>query len=50
MKEVEYGEAAVEVLDILNYTNQEDVRKIPQSFIKFLTSGQFLYKKKTKYK
>lgn len=37
MKEVEYSEAAVEVLDILNYTNQEDVRKIPQSFIKFLT-------------
>ncbi len=37
MREVEYSEAAVEVLDILNYTNQEDVRKIPQSFIKFLT-------------
>ncbi len=37
MREVEYGEAAVEVLDILNYTSQEDVRKIPQSFIKFLT-------------
>lgn len=37
MREVEYSEAAVEVLDVLNYTNQEDVRKIPQSFIKFLT-------------
>ena len=37
MKETQYSEAAVEVLDILNYTNQEDVRKIPQSFIKFLT-------------
>jgi len=37
MKEVEYSKAAVEVLDVLNHTNQEDVRKIPQSFIKFLT-------------
>ena len=37
MKETKYSEAAVEVLDVLNYTNQEDVRKIPQSFIKFLT-------------
>ena len=37
MKETNYSEAAVEVLDVLNYTNQEDVRKIPQSFIKFLT-------------
>ena len=37
MREAKYSEAAVEVLDILNYTNQEDVRKIPQSFIKFLT-------------
>lgn len=37
MIEARYSEAAVEVLDILNYTNQEDVRKIPQSFIKFLT-------------
>lgn len=37
MREFEYNDAAVEVLDILNYTNQEDVRKIPQSFIKFLT-------------
>jgi len=37
MREVEYSEAAVEVLEVLNYTNQEDVRKIPKSFIKFLT-------------
>jgi hypothetical protein len=37
MREIEYSEAAVEVLDILNHTNQEDVAKIPQSFIKFLT-------------
>lgn len=32
----EYGEAAVEVLDILDNTNKEDVAKIPSSFIKFL--------------
>ena len=32
----EYGEAAVEVLDILDNTNKADVNKIPQSFIKFL--------------
>ena len=31
-----YGEAAVEVLDILDNTNKSDVEKIPQSFIKFL--------------
>ena len=37
MREVEYSEAAVEVLDILNYTDKEDVTRIPQSFIKFLT-------------
>jgi hypothetical protein len=37
MREDSYSEAAAQVLDILNYTNQEDVRKIPQSFIKFLT-------------
>ena len=37
MREVEYSEAAVEVLDILNHTNREDVARIPQSFIKFLT-------------
>lgn len=37
MSEIEYSEAAVEVLDILNHTNKEDVARIPQSFIKFLT-------------
>ena len=37
MRKMQYSEAAVEVLDILNYTNIEDVNKIPQSFIKFLT-------------
>ena len=37
MREIKYSEAAVEVLDILNYTNKEDFNKIPQSFIKFLT-------------
>lgn len=37
MREAEYSEAAVEVLDILNHTNKDDVERIPQSFIKFLT-------------
>ena len=32
----EYGEAAVEVLDILDNTNKADVDKIPKNFIKFL--------------
>lgn len=36
MRELEYSEAAVEVLDILKYTNKEDVEQIPKSFIKFL--------------
>lgn len=36
MFELEYGEAAVEVLDILDNTNKADVEKIPSSFIKFL--------------
>lgn len=39
MSEIEYSEAAVEVLDILNHTNREDVARIPQSFIKFLTDN-----------
>lgn len=38
MREIEYSEAAVEVLYILNHTNKEDVARIPQSFIKFLTN------------
>ena len=37
MVEAKYSEAAVEVLDILNHTDKEDVKKIPQSFINFLT-------------
>lgn len=35
----EYGEAAVEVLDILDNTNKADVNKIPSSFIKFLVDN-----------
>ena len=35
--EAKYSEAAAQVLDILNYTDKEDVKKIPQSFINFLT-------------
>ena len=35
----EYGEAAVEVLDILDNTNKYDVDKIPSSFIKFLVDN-----------
>ena len=35
----EYGEAAVEVLDILDNTNESDVAKIPKSFIKFLVDN-----------
>ena len=35
----EYGEAAVEVLDILDNTDQEDVAKIPESFIRFLVEN-----------
>lgn len=36
MFEIEYGEAAVEVLDILDNTNKTEGEKIPKSFIKFL--------------
>ena len=35
----EYGEAAVEVLDILNNTKKTDVDKIPSNFIKFLVDN-----------
>ena len=35
----EYGEAALEVLDILDNTNKSDVAKIPTSFIKFLVDN-----------
>ena len=37
MMENKYSEAAVEVLDILNYTDKNDLKNIPQSFIKFLS-------------
>ena len=36
MSNIEYGEAAVEVLDILNHTEKEAIKKIPESFMKFL--------------
>lgn len=50
MSEIEYSEAAVEVLDILNHTNKEDVARIPQSFIKFLTDiSNKSYKAKFNY-
>lgn len=32
----EYGKAAVEVLEILSNTNEEDVKRIPKNFIEFL--------------
>lgn len=38
MFELEYSQAAVEVLDILEHTNKKDVEKIPLSFIKFLVN------------
>ena len=38
MIEAKYSEAATQVLDILNYTKPEDVKKIPRSFINFLKS------------
>ena len=47
MRETSYSEAASQVLGILNYTNQEEVRKIPQSFIKFLT--QIASKSRTEF-
>lgn len=50
MNEAEYSEAAVEVLDILNHTKKEDIRKIPQSFIRFLVSiSNINYKVKFNY-
>lgn len=50
MRETEYSEAAVDVLDILNHINREDVRRIPQSFIKFLTDiSSKSYKTKFNY-
>lgn len=50
MSEIKYSEAAVEVLDILNHINKEEVAKIPQSFIKFLTNiSSKSYKAKFNY-
>ena len=34
MREAEYSEAAVEVLDILNHTNKDDVKKNTTKFYK----------------
>ena len=41
----EYGEAAVEVLDILDNMNKESVEKIPKNFIKFLVEIANMYYK-----
>ena len=38
MIETDYSEAAVEVLNVMQYINMQDMKKIPQSFIKFLQS------------
>lgn len=35
-----YSEAAVEVLDILNHTREEDVNKIPKKFLEFLENNK----------
>lgn len=35
-----YSEAAVEVLDILKHTRDEDVNKIPRKFIEFLENNK----------
>ena len=36
MESKEFGEAAVEVLDILKHVESEDLKKIPLEFITFL--------------
>lgn len=36
MVDIEYSEAATEVLEILDNTNKEDIEKIPKQFIDFL--------------
>lgn len=36
MVNIDYSEAATEVLEILNNTNKEDVEQIPKKFIEFL--------------
>lgn len=40
MISVKYSEAAVEVLDILKYTREEDVKKIPKKFMEFLENNK----------
>ena len=40
MVSVGYSEAAVEVLDILKYTREEDVKKIPKKFMEFLENNK----------
>ena len=40
MVSVKYSEAAAEVLDILKYTREEDVKKIPKKFMKFLEDNK----------
>lgn len=40
MVSVAYSEAAVEVLDILKNTREEDVNKIPRKFIEFLENNK----------
>lgn len=37
---VKYSEAAVEVLDILKHTREEDVKKIPKKFMEFLENNK----------
>lgn len=40
MVSVAYSEAAVEVLDVLKHTREEDVNKIPRKFIEFLENNK----------
>ena len=40
MVSVAYSEAAVEVLEILKHTREEDVKKIPKKFIEFLEKNK----------
>ncbi len=40
MVSVAYSEAAVEVLEILKHTREEDVKKIPRKFIEFLEKNK----------
>ena len=40
MVSVAYSEAAVEVLEILKHTKEEDVKKIPRKFIEFLEKNK----------